>query len=130
MTVTTLPGPLRAAVWLLVAEALTAGGLAGVLAYQAAAGTPADPGAAFSLAGFAAVAGAALAGLALALHRRKPRARAPAIVLQLLLVMLSIALATGGLPGFGVPVAVVGVAVVTLLLAPSTTVALDQSSGA
>jgi hypothetical protein len=123
-SVTALPGPLRLAVWLLAAEALAAAGLAGLLTYQAAAGSPTDPGAAFSLAGFTVVGGAALAGLAAALHRRKARARAPAIVLQLLAVMLAVLLATGGAPVFGAPIALLGVAVVTLLLAPSTTATL------
>jgi peptidoglycan/LPS O-acetylase OafA/YrhL len=123
-SVTALPGPLRVAVWLLAAEAVAAAALAVLLAYQGTTGAPADSGAAWSLAGFTAVAGAGLAGLAVALGRRKARARAPAIVLQLLAVMLAVVLATGGAAGIGVPIAVLGVAVVTLLLAPSTTATL------
>lgn len=93
---TALPGPLRTAVWLLAAEAVATAGLAGLLGYQAVAGTPADVGAALSLAGFTAMVAAGLVGLAVALARRKARARAPAIVLQLLAVMLAIVLVTGG----------------------------------
>ncbi|MPZ29017.1 MAG: hypothetical protein GEV12_22115 [Micromonosporaceae bacterium] len=124
MMVTELPGPLRGAVWLLGTEALAAAAVAGLLVYQAVTGEPADVGAALSLAGFTVVIGAALAGLAVALTRRSARARAPAIVLQLLAVMLAVVLITGGAAGFGAPVAVLGVAVATLLLAPSTTEAL------
>lgn len=124
MTVTTLPGPLRAAVWLLAVEAAATLAVAGLLVYQGIAGQPADVGAAFSLAGFTAVGSAALVGLAVALAHRKPRARAPAIVLQLIAVMLAWVLVTGGEPAFGIPIAVVGVAVATLLLAPSTGTAL------
>jgi hypothetical protein len=124
VTATTDPGPLRWAVGLLAAEALAATALAGLLVWQAATGQPADAGFAFSLAGFAAVFGAALAGLAVALAHRKPRARAPAIVLQLVTVMIAIPLVTGGAVGFGVPIALVGLVVATLLLAPSTAAAL------
>lgn len=125
MTLTELPGPLRGAVWLLGAEALAAAAVAGLLVYQAVAGEPADVGAALSLAGFAVVVAAALAGLAAALARRKARARAPAIVLQLVAVMLAVVMITGGAAGFGVPLGVFGVAVATLLLAPSTHTALS-----
>jgi len=124
VTVTALPGPLRWAVGLLAAEAVGVAAVAGLLTYQGFAGEPADLGAALSLAGFTAVTAAALAGLAVALGRRKPRARAPAIVLQLLTVMVALVLATGGAPGLGLPLAGLGVAVVTLLLAPSTGEAL------
>jgi hypothetical protein len=124
VTATARPGPLRWAVWLLATEALAAGALAGRLVYQAVAGQPADLGAALSLAGFTALIGAALAGLAVALRRRQPRARAPAIVLQLLTVMLATVLITGGAPGLGIPLLLAGVAVATLLLAPSTDSAL------
>lgn len=124
MTLTELPGPLRGAVWLLGAEALAAAAVAGLLVYQAVTGEPADVGAALSLAGFTVVVAAGLAGLAVALARRKARARAPAIVLQLMAVMLAVVMITGGATGFGLPIGVLGVAVATLLLAPSTSTAL------
>lgn len=124
MTLTELPGPLRAAVWLLGAEALAVAAGAGLLGYQAITGEPADVGSALSLAGFTLLVAAVLAGLVVALARRKARARAPAIVLQLIGVMSAVFLMIGGEARFGVPIAVLGVAVATLLLAPSTDTAL------
>jgi hypothetical protein len=124
-TSTQLPGPLRWAVWLLVVEAIAAGLVAVFLVYQGLADEAANLGDAVAVAGFAAVIGAALAGLAFALSRRKPRARAPAIVLQLLAVMFAYALLTSGVGWLGLPIGVLGIAVATLLLAPSTTVGLS-----
>lgn len=123
---TDLPAPLRWAVWLLAVEAAGGGVLAAILLYQGFAAEPTDRGNALALAGFAAVLAAVLAGLALALSRRKPRARAPAIVLQLLAVMLAYLLVTEGLVGVGLPIAVLGIVVVTLLLAPSTNALLQE----
>jgi hypothetical protein len=123
-----LTGPLRWAVWLLFVEAV-GGGLVGLLLlYQGIAGEAADQGNAFALAGFVAVVAAILAGLGLALARRKPRARAPAIVLQLLSVMIGLALLTSGGGLVGIPIAVLGVVVATLLLTPSTHTALGVRS--
>jgi hypothetical protein len=123
-TSTELPNSLRWAFWLLVVEAVVASLVAGLLAYQGLAGDAADQGNAFALAGFAAVIAAALVGLALLLARRKPRARAPAIVLQLLAVMIGLALFTSGGGLVGLPIAVLGVTVASLLLAPGTNAAL------
>jgi hypothetical protein len=119
-----LPAPLRWAVWLLVVEAIGAGLAAVFTAYQGFADEAANLGDALAVAGFALVLGAVLAGLALALSRRKPRARAPAIVLQLLAVMFALAVLTSGVGWLGLPIGVLGIAVATLLLAPTTTEAL------
>lgn len=117
---TDLPGPLRWAVWLLTAEAVVATAVAGFLGYQGLAAEPASLVDALALAGYVALLAAGLAGVAVALARRKPRARAPAIVLQLLLLMFAYVLATGGSAPLGVPLAVLCIAIVTLLLTPST----------
>jgi hypothetical protein len=119
-----LPRSLRWAVWLLLVEAVGAGLVAVFLAYQGFADEAANLGDALAVAGFALVLGAVLAGLALALSRRKPRARAPAIVLQLLAVMFALAVLTSGVGWLGLPIGVLGIAVATLLLAPTTTEAL------
>ena len=124
-TSTSLPAPLHWAVRLLAVEAVAAGLAAALLVYQGIAGDASSPGDAFAVAGFAGVAAAAIAGLAAALARRKPRARAPAIVLQLMAVMFAVVLLTSGVVWLGVPVGVLGIAVTTLLLAPSTNTALS-----
>lgn len=120
-----LPRTLRWAVWLLAFEAVAMGGVVVFLIYKDLTGEAAGLGAALAVTGFAAVIGATLAGLAVALSRGKARARAPAIVLQLLAVMFAYLLITAGLFWLGIPVAVLGVAVTTLLVAPPTTAVLD-----
>jgi hypothetical protein len=124
-TSTSLPAPLQWAVRLLAVEALAAGFAAALLVYQGIAGDAGSPGDALAVAGFVGVTAAAIAGLAAALARRKPRARAPAIVLQLMAVMFGVVLLTGGVFWLGVPVGLLGVAVATLLLTPSTHTALS-----
>lgn len=126
MTLTDLPGPLRWAVWLLAGEATIAAALMVFLGYQGLVTEQTGLADVLALAGFVALIAAALAGLAAALARRKARARAPAIVLQLLAVMLAYALATSGLVWLGVPCALLGILVATLLLAPSSNGALTS----
>jgi uncharacterized membrane protein len=123
---TELPRSLRWAVRLLAAEAVVVGVLALGLGYQAVAARPDNLAGAIAVAGYVALAATALGGLAAALYRRKARARAPAIVLQLLLVMLAVVLATSGWVWVAVPAALLGMAVATLLFAPSTHVALSS----
>jgi hypothetical protein len=127
-----LPGPLRWAGWLLIAEAAATVVVTLLLAYQTVTGEPADRGEAFAVVGVTAFVAAALGGLAVALWRRAPRARAPAIVLQLTGVMAGVVLLTSGQPWVGTPLVLAGIAVVTLLLAPSTATALGSggSTGA
>lgn len=124
VTSTRLPAPLRWAVVLILAEVVGAALVAGLLGYQGVTVAPPARGDTLAVAGFVLVYAAALAGLAAALHRRKARARAPAIVLQLLLVMLAIVTVTNGGSWSGVPVALVGVVVTTLLLTPASSAAL------
>lgn len=126
MTLTELPTPLRSAVYLLGAETAGAVAIAVFVGYQGVAAEPTSLADALALAGFVAVIAVALAGLAVALTRRKARARAPAIVLQLLAVMFAYVLITAGLAWLGVPVALIGIATATLLLAPSTGEALGE----
>lgn len=119
-----LPGPLRWATRLLFTEAAVTAALALLLLYQALTGEPVDRSWAVALAGITALAAAGLCGLAVALRRRAPRALAPAIVLQLIAVMVGIVQITSGVPWQGLPPALVGVTVATLLFAPSTATAL------
>jgi hypothetical protein len=119
-----LPGPLRVAVWLLAGEAVLAGGLTGLLVYDAFTLEVASLTDALAVAGFAALVAATLGGLALALARRKPRARAPAIVLQLFGVVVAYFLTTAGLVWLTLPVGALALLVITLLLTPSTHAAL------
>lgn len=121
-----IPGPLRWAGWLLLVEAAAVAVVTVILAYQAVSGAAADRGEAFAVAGFTMFFTAVLGGLAVALWRRAPRARAPAIVLQLTAVMVGVVLITSGQPWGGAPLVLVGIAVATLLLAPSTTTALGS----
>lgn len=123
---TELPRPLRWAVWLLILEAVVTAVVALVLGYLAIAAEPDDLTRAMAVAGYVALLAAGLAGAAAGLHRRKPRARAPAIALQLLAVMLAVMFATSGRPLLALPVALLGMVVVTLLVAPSTHAALTR----
>lgn len=119
-----IPGPLRWATWLLFAEAAVMVVATLILLYEAIAGAPVDRRWAFALVGLAVLAAAALCGLAVALRRRAPRALAPAIVLQLIAVMIGIVQITSGPAWYGVPPALTGITVVTLLLTPGTARAL------
>lgn len=119
-----LPIPLRVAVWLLAGEALLVTALVGFLVYEAFTVEVASLTDALAVAGFAALVAAALGGLAYGLAHRKPRARAPAIVLQLFGVVVAYFLTAAGLVWLTLPVAALALAVITLLLTPSTNTAL------
>lgn len=121
---TALPTTLRWAVRLLVAESAVVASVALLLVYEALTAETADLVDALAVVVFAVMMAAALGGLAFALARRKPRARAPALVLQLLGVVVAYFLTTAGLLWWSVPVALVALAVITLLLTPSTSAAL------
>lgn len=120
-----LPATLRWAVRLLWVEVAAVAAAVVLLLYQDLVGTAADLANALALTGFVAIGGAALAGLTVALTRRRARARAPAIVLQLLAVMTGYLMVTAGQWWLGLPVGALGVVVTSLLVAPSTSAALE-----
>lgn len=116
-----LPGPLRAAVWLLRGEAVGLGLLAVFLVYSDLTATAADLVSALVVTGFAIGGAVVLWVLATALARRRAGARAPTIVLQFMLLPVGSYMIQGGLGWLGVPLIILGVSVCALLLSPATT---------
>jgi peptidoglycan/LPS O-acetylase OafA/YrhL len=119
-----LPAPLGWAIRLLYAEAAAVAVVTGYLVYEDVTGTATDVRAAILVTLYALALAAALGGLAYALSRRRPWARGPVVAIQLLLVPVGYYLATGGQPWYGIPIALVGLVVAGLLVAPSSTKAL------
>lgn len=122
-----LPAPLRAAVWLLAAEAAGMALVTLFLIYEDLTAEAHDLVAALFVTGFSAGGALVLALLARALSRRQVRARAPAIVLELMLLPIGYYMIVGGLAWLGVPLIALGVLVCALLLAPATNRALGVS---
>jgi hypothetical protein len=122
-----VPGQVRAAVAVIVAESLALVATAVVLVVKTSTGHPhsvagALLGAALALAGALAL-GLAARGLA---HLR-PAARTPVIVLQLLAVPVSYSLAfQAHRVGYGGPILVAALAVLYLLFTPPARAALDR----
>jgi hypothetical protein len=119
-----LPGPLTWAVRLLYAEAVAVGLVALYLVYEDITRSASDLRAAILVTLYAVALAGALGGLSYALSRRRPWARGPVVALQLLLLPIGYYVATGGRPWLGVPIVLVGLVVVGLLVAPSSTKAL------
>jgi hypothetical protein len=118
------PGPLRAAIWLLWAQAAALGLLAAYLVYQDLTATATDLVSALFVTAFALGGALLLWALGAALGRRRAGARAPAIVLQLMLLPIGYYMVQGGLGWLGVPLAALGLLVCALLVSPPTTRAL------
>jgi hypothetical protein len=121
---TTVPGPLRWAVWLLRGEAVALGLLTAFLIYEDLTVTAHDLASALFVTGFAVAGAAALWALAAALNRRRAGARAPAIVLQLMLLPVGYYMLQGGVGWLGVPLFALGLLVCGLLISTPTTRAL------
>lgn len=122
-----VPGPLRAAIALILVESAALLGAAAYLVYATIVGRPGE--AARALLG-AAIALAAAAGLALAarsLGRLRPAARSPIVVVQLLALPVSYSLGfQAGRIGFGGPIMGIALAVLFLLFTPPARAALDR----
>jgi hypothetical protein len=122
-----VPGPLRAAVVLILLESLGLIGAAGVLVAKTVTGRPADIGRALLGAALALVGAALLAFGARALLRLRPAARSPVVVVQLLALPVSYSLwFQAGRTGYGAPIMLAAVAVLFLLFTPPARRALDR----
>ena len=85
-----------------------------------------DPVRALVTAALALAAGAGLALVARGLLHRRRWARAPALVTNLILLPVGYGLVQGGRWYVGLPLLLLGVAVLVLLFAPATAAALDE----
>ncbi|MFI7070400.1 hypothetical protein [Micromonospora sediminicola] len=118
------PGPLRAAVLLLRAEAVALGLVAAWLIWSDLTARTTDLASALLVTAFAVGGAVALWALGGALSRRRAGARAPAIVLQLMLLPVGWFMIEGGLGWLGLPLIALGIGMVGLLVSGPTNRAL------
>ncbi|MFG1676472.1 hypothetical protein [Micromonospora sp. NPDC049282] len=111
-----VPGPLRAAVLLLRAEAVALGLVAVWLIWSDLTARSTDLTSALLVTVFAVAGATALWALGGALSRRRAAARAPAIVLQLMLLPIGWYMIQGGMAWLGLPLMALGLGVVGLLV--------------
>jgi hypothetical protein len=122
-----LPAGIRAAAVLVLAEAAALAVTALVLLVLAFVHTTTRLWAAVAIVGFALVGAAVLAACGRGLLRLRPAARSPVILVQLLAVPVGYSLGIqAGRPLVGVPILLVAIAVLVLLLLPSSRQALDR----
>ncbi|WBC17805.1 hypothetical protein O7600_13695 [Micromonospora sp. WMMA1998] len=119
-----VPGPLRAAVLLLRAEAVALGLVAAWLIWSDLTAPTTDLASALLVTAFAVGGAVALWALGGALSRRRAGARAPAIVLQLMLLPVGWFMIEGGLGWLGLPLIALGIGMVGLLVSGPTNRAL------
>jgi hypothetical protein len=125
--VRTVPAPVRAAVLLILLEALALVAAAAVLVVKTVGGRPNDVWRALLGAALALVGAAVLALAARALLRLRPAARSPVVVLQLLALPVSYSLwFQAGRIGYGAPIMLAALAVLFLLFTPPAREALDR----
>jgi hypothetical protein len=118
------PPSLRWAVLLLYLEAVAVAALAVVLGYLALTRPAASTASAAAVVACTAGLALLLGLLGALLSRRRSAARGPAIVLELLFLPIGYYMIGGGVPWFGAPVMLAGLACAALLLAPATREAL------
>jgi len=122
-----VPPGIRAAAVLVLAEAAALAGTALVLLVLAFVHTTTRLWAAVAIVGFALVGAAVLALCGRGLVRLRPSARSPVILVQLLAVPVGYSLGVqAGRALVGVPILIVAIAVIVLLLLPSSRQALDR----
>ncbi len=125
-----LPGPLRAAVVIVLLEALALVGAATVLVVKTVTGHPDSLGRALLGAGFALVGALVLVLGARGLRLCSPAARTPVVVLQLLAVPVGYSLAfQAGLVVFGGPILLAALTVIYLVFTPPARAALNRLDG-
>jgi hypothetical protein len=123
----TLPLPLRAAVVLVVLEALALLGLAALLTVKTAVDHPNDVAGALLGAAMALVAAVVLGLCARGLAQGRPAARTPVVVIQLLCIPVSYSLGfQAHRLGYGGPIFVAALAVLYLLFTPPARAVLDR----
>jgi hypothetical protein len=127
---TPVPGPLRAAVAVILLESLGLLAAAGFLFVASFTGRPSDTGRAV-LGGALALFGAAVLGYGgNALWQLRPAARSPIVVLQLLALPVGYSLGVqAGRIGFGGPIMVAALVVLFLLFTPPVRAVLDRDIG-
>jgi hypothetical protein len=118
------PPTLRAAVWLLFAEAAGLVALTAYLGYSDLTDDANDIASALLLTVFAALGALALFFLGRTLARGRAGARGPAIVVQLMLLPVGYYMTQGGLGWLGIPLIALALLVCGLLLAPASSKAL------
>lgn len=122
-----MPGPVRAAVCIVAAEALALLAAAGVLLTKTVLGHPDSLARALLDAGFAIFGTVLLALAARGLWRLRPAARTPVLVLQLLAIPVSYSLAfQADRVGYGGPILLAALTVLYLLFTPAARAALDR----
>lgn len=122
-----LPAGVRAAAVLVLAEAAALAATAVVLLVLAFVHTTTRLWAAVAIVGFALLGAAVLALCARGLLRLRPAARSPVILVQLLALPVGYSLGIqAGRPLVGVPILLVAIAVLVLVLLPSSRQALDR----
>ena len=122
-----VPAGIRAAAALVLAEAAGLVATAAVLLVLAFAHTTTRLWAAVAIVGFALLGAVVLAGCGRGLLRLRPSARSPVILVQLLAVPVGYSLGIqAGRVLVGVPILLVAIAVLVLLLLPSSRQALDR----
>ncbi|WBB74680.1 hypothetical protein O7602_03765 [Micromonospora sp. WMMD1128] len=119
-----VPGPLRAAVLVLRAEAVALGLVALWLIWSDLTAEHTDLASALLVTAFAVAGAVALWALGGALSRRRAGARAPAIVLQLMLLPIGWYMISGGMGWLGLPLMALGLGVAGLLVSGPTNRAL------
>ncbi|HEY0165473.1 MAG TPA: hypothetical protein VGB75_00395 [Jatrophihabitans sp.] len=121
------PGGIRAAAALVLLEAGALAIIALALLVLAFVGTTTRLWGAVAIVGFALLGAVVLALCARGLLRLRPSARSPVILVQLLAVPVGYSLsAQAGRPLVGTPILIVAIAVLTLLMLPSSRQALDR----
>ncbi|GAA1841361.1 hypothetical protein [Asanoa iriomotensis] len=118
------PTTLRAAVWLLFAEAAGMVVLTAYLAYEVLTADAVDTTSALLLTAFAAFGALVLFLIGRALGQGRAGARGPAIVLQLMLCAVGYYMIQGGLAWLGVLLIALGLLLCGLMLAPPSSRAL------
>jgi hypothetical protein len=122
-----VPGPLRAAVVLILIESLALLGAVGFLVYSTITGRPSEVARALLGAAIAFLGAAGLAAGARGLWRLSAAARSPIVVVQLLALPVGYSLGfQAGVIGVGGPILVVALAVLFLLFTPPAREALDR----
>jgi hypothetical protein len=118
------PPTLRAAVGLILLEAVGTAAVTAYLAWQVLVGDTAHLGVALGVSLFALLCTAALAAVGAALARRRSGARGPAVVFQLMIVVVGYYLTQGGPVWPGVALIAIGLVAGGLVVSPPTTRAL------
>ncbi|WP_373313958.1 hypothetical protein [Planosporangium flavigriseum] len=118
------PAALRAAVGLLLAQAVVVALIVAFLVYKDITARVVVLRDALIVTGFTVLVAVVLAALGWALSRRRAWARGPAVVMELMLLPIGWFMISGGLAWLGVPVLALGLVGAGLLVAPATREAL------